>query len=312
MSRVGGRPQELGLGPFRGSDVVGRGVLSRGQLRSRAWRRLLQDVYVDSRAPVDHRLLVRAAALLLPPQAVIIGHSAAHLYGARLAGPDDPVTVAGPVGWRAARGIRACQRSLGPDDVSTVAGLRVTTPVATAYELALDPVLADAVVWLDALSRVCGLSPELLWAAHATRRGHGWRRAEQAIKLSDPRAESPPESLVRLHLALAGLPSPVPQFVVTHSGEFVARLDLAWPDWKFALEYDGQWHADPGQLGRDRRRLRTLNALGWYLYPVTSADLHHLDTLADSVRTLLTQRRREVHLARMAGLDTHLPAISAS
>jgi hypothetical protein len=165
------------------------------------------------------------------------------------------------------------------------------------YELATQPVLADAVVWLDALGRARNLSSEQLRAHCAIHQGRqGWRQAARALDLCDPRSESPAESRVRLHLALAGLPPPIPQFTVLHDGEFMARIDLAWPACKFALEYDGQWHADPGQLGRDRRRIRTLNALGWYVYPVTSADLHHLDALARRVRDLLA-RRCQGHLA---------------
>ena len=68
---------------------------------------------------------------------------------------------------------------------------------------------------------------------------------------------------------MGGLPAPVPQYVVIHDGYFVARVDLAWPRYRFAVEYDGQWHADRDQLTRDRRRTRALNAIGWYIYPVT-------------------------------------------
>jgi hypothetical protein len=44
--------------------------------------------------------------------------------------------------------------------------------------------------------------------------------------------------------------------------EFVARADLALPEIRLAIEYDGQWHSDPYQLGRDRARLREINR-GW-------------------------------------------------
>jgi very-short-patch-repair endonuclease len=87
------------------------------------------------------------------------------------------------------------------------------------------------------------------------------------------------------------LPTPVLQFNVVIGGLFIARVDLAWPAWRFAVEYDGQWHADRGQLHRDRARLRDLNAAGWYVYPVTREDMHDVPRLIGHIGALLTLRR---------------------
>jgi hypothetical protein len=164
----------------------------------------------------------------------------------------------------------------------------VTTPLATAYELARSLPLEDAVVWLDALGHARHLTKDELQALCAAHAGEsGSRVAARAVGLCDPRAESPPESRIRLWLVQAGLPTPIPQFSVIHNGEFVARVDLAWPHLRVALEYDGEWHASLGQLGRDRRRIRHLNALGWYVYPVTAADLHNPPALVAAVRDIL-------------------------
>ncbi|HWB35617.1 MAG TPA: hypothetical protein VHA75_06290, partial [Rugosimonospora sp.] len=130
-----------------------------------------------------------------------------------------------------------------------------------------------------------------LRALAATREGEpGWRRAARALRLADPRAESPPESRVRLWLVLGGLPPPVPQYEVLDGGAFVARVDLAWPALRLALEYDGHWHSDLGQLTRDRRRVRALAALGWYVYPVTAADLRDPAGLVAGVRAVCKAR----------------------
>ena len=66
-----------------------------------------------------------------------------------------------------------------------------------------------------------------------------------------------------MRLVLAGLPAPVTQLVVGRVGRFVARLDLAWPHLKVAVEYDGLWHDDPEQFHRDRRRLNRLLGEDW-------------------------------------------------
>ncbi|KQS73475.1 hypothetical protein [Modestobacter sp. Leaf380] len=85
--------------------------------------------------------------------------------------------------------------------------------------------------------------------------GPGWRRAERAVGLADARAASLPESLpesrTRVHLALAGLVA-VPQFEVRDDeGRWPARVDLAFPELRVALERDGAWHGVPGQLAED-------------------------------------------------------------
>jgi hypothetical protein len=276
VARVAARPEALTGGPFLGSAAVTSGLLTPAQLRSAAWRRLFRGVYADARLPFDHRLAVRGASLLLQPGAAITGRSAAHLYGAQLCGATDPVEVATAGKWRGPAGIHVASRRHRAEELRVYAGVLMTTPLATAHGLARDLPLEEAVVWLDALGRARNLTRAGL-CAYTQSQPHrpGWQRAKRAVELCDPRAESPPESRVRLWVTLAGLPPPVPQFHVHDpDGHFVARVDLAWPALKIALEYDGQWHADPHQLTRDRRRLRALNALGWYVYPVTNADLH--------------------------------------
>jgi very-short-patch-repair endonuclease len=122
----------------------------------------------------------------------------------------------------------------------------------------------------------------------------GSRRAGATLTLTDPRAESPPESHLRVAIVRGGLPPPVSQFSVIVQGYFVARVDLAWPAWRFAVEYDGQWHADRGQLHRDRTRVRELNAAGWYVYPVTREDMYDLPRLIGHIGALLTLRRNAI------------------
>ena len=54
----------------------------------------------------------------------------------------------------------------------------------------------------------------------------------------------------------------------------MARFDLADPDLKFAVEYDGaDWHSTPEQLARDRRRRDRARALGWTIVVIRSEDL---------------------------------------
>ncbi|RRO19965.1 hypothetical protein EIL87_03025 [Saccharopolyspora rhizosphaerae] len=69
-------------------------------------------------------------------------------------------------------------------------------------------------------------------------RYYGSRTAKRAFALLDSRAESIPESVLRVHLNLAGLHR-VPQVDVhDECGHFVARVDLAIEQRKVAIEYD--------------------------------------------------------------------------
>jgi very-short-patch-repair endonuclease len=99
-------------------------------------------------------------------------------------------------------------------------------------------------------------------------------------------------TLLARTLRLGGAPLPIPQWQVFDRGEFIARVDLAWPWLKLAVEYDGQWHADRNQLARDRVRIRNLNAAGWYVYPVTRNDMWDLDQTVQAIKIVIAERSR--------------------
>jgi very-short-patch-repair endonuclease len=98
----------------------------------------------------------------------------------------------------------------------------------------------------------------------------GARRAAHAFDLADGRAQSPPESQLRVRLIRSGLPRREAQHPVNVHGGRTLHPDLCWPQFRVAVEYDGWWHADPDQLHHDRRRLNRLVAEGWIVLHVTS------------------------------------------
>jgi very-short-patch-repair endonuclease len=90
-------------------------------------------------------------------------------------------------------------------------------------------------------------------------------------------------------LSLAGLIT-VPQYTVRDSeGNLVGRVDLAFPELRVAIEYDGAWHGEPGQLSRDRHRMNGLSDAGWTVFFVTAADMYDPVALAARVRALLVR-----------------------
>jgi AbiEi antitoxin C-terminal domain len=255
--------------------VVGAGRLSRNELRSSAWRRLFHDVYVCACVPITHATRAVAAAGTVLPGSVVTGRSAAVLWGVDAARAEDEVEVTVPPGRTtpAVRGVRVRRRSLPADSITTRRGVRVTTPVATALDVAREPVLEDAVVLLDRLVHEAVVDLTAVRAAAAAASGPGSRRARTAVALADGLAESPQETRLRLLLGRSALPAPVAQYTVRDDDGFVARVDLAWPDRRVALEYEGRWHGERQNVARDRRRLNRLTAAGWTVVFVTAEDL---------------------------------------
>ena len=149
-----------------------------------------------------------------------------------------------------------------PDDVEEIAGLRV---------LALDRVIADllcilpwrgrapdALAVLDQALRRAGAAHETFRKAVATRLDQrsdvrGTVRARGLLDLGSERAESPPESWLRLMLIEHGFPMPEVNWVIsTPDGREIVRLDLAWPALRICVEYDG-WETHAGREAAGRR-----------------------------------------------------------
>lgn len=274
------RPPALAWRVFRGRDAVDDGLLTPAELRSRAWQRLLRGVYADSRLERDHLLQCRAAALLSPAEAAVAGPSAAYLLGVETAvDAGDPVHLLvdpkrrfGPV-----QGLRVHTGALPEPDVTMRQGLRCTAAARTAWDIALWTDLETAVAILDAmLHQGLVTQPELavLLGRRRAAGAKGTRRAARAFDLSDGRAQSRPESVLRVRLVLRGVPPPVPQYPVAVRSGMVLHPDLAWPEYRVALEYDGAYHSETDRLHLDRRRLNQLADAGWLVLHATSRRLY--------------------------------------
>jgi hypothetical protein len=273
MSTSNRRPPSLEFHVFRGSDAVRARLLTAEQLHSRSWQHVRYDVYGDRRLERDHALACRAAITGLPPRATIAGPSAAFLWGVdHAAGPDDDVHLIAPPDARISprRGVRVHAVRLGDGERVDGAPPR-TTPLRTAWDVAgwLAPLAAVPIIdSLLAAQLVSTIELADMVVALAGKRGS--RRAASAFGLADARAQSMPESRLRVRFVLAGLPRPAVQLAVVVAGGVVLHPDLAWEEFRVAVEYDGVWHATADQMRRDRRRLNLLVADGWLVLHVTS------------------------------------------
>jgi hypothetical protein len=278
-------------GVFIGTHALAEGRVSRKQLDSGLYRRLHPNVYADCSIPDSHQLRARGAALLLPPGAAIGGRSAAAWYDAPFCSVSDPVLVVAARGcpWDGPRGVRVHKTDLSPAEiVRTEDDVPVTTVRRTAWEVATLEPLPDAVALLDGMVHAHKLTEAEVAQVVLARRGR-WRsrRAAEVVPLLDGGAMSPPESWVRVACLRAGLPRPVTQHAIFDGAGFIGEVDLAWPEERVVVEYEGPHHFEELQIARDDRRYLRLVAAGWRVIRLSAADLRDLREVVERIRSAL-------------------------
>jgi very-short-patch-repair endonuclease len=278
--------------PFRAVDAIAAGLLTRRQLRGSSWRLLFPGIYVHAEVQLHHFVWCRAAALMLGSagDSAVSGWSAAFAWGVDILPRGAPVEVTVP--WsRQIRvpGLRVVRSALAAGEVVLRRGVPVTTPVRTAFDLGRRLPLTAGVVAVDALCHQRLTTVAEIRAGAAARRWRGVDRLVRVLALADPRAESPMETRLRLILIAKRLPAPAVQYVVrTAGGNFVARVDLAYPEHRLAIEYDGDHHRGKASFYRDLARQNALRAEGWTVLRFTAADMYgDLDAVAATVRAAL-------------------------
>ncbi|MEP7091607.1 MAG: type IV toxin-antitoxin system AbiEi family antitoxin domain-containing protein [Nocardioidaceae bacterium] len=258
------RALDLGLSANQLSRLVREGVL----------RRVFRGVYVDAAA--EDTLATRARALLLvtPPSAVVTDECAAWARGVDLLARGDhvippPLSICQPLDRTRVRqrDTDGRRRMLTAHDVEVGHGVRRTTSLRTAMDLARTRSRPRGIAALDALLRTGDFAhADLLRDLDRFRGFRGVVRLRALAPLADARAESPAESAMRLIWVDAGLPRVTSQISVRSAlGTEVYRLDMGLPELRYAAEYDGlAWHSSPSQRAHDRARRAWLrDREGW-------------------------------------------------
>jgi len=218
-----------------------------------------------------------AAVLATGPGAVLGYRSAAELWGIR-GGGGAIVEVVTPDRTRAHPRVTLRRSRLAADERTVEAGIPVTTPARTLFDLAV-------VLNRDRLERAVHeaevrrlLSPVGLPALLERHPGRRGAKALRAV-LSDLTDHGPAPTRSELEdrflavLRERGLPRPLTNHgIPTGAGTF--WVDAAWPGARLVGELDSRrFHADRRSFENDRLRDRALAVAGWRVVRITWLEL---------------------------------------
>lgn len=274
------------------------GLIDR-RLATGFWIRLHRCVYIRADAPRLPGQDVLAAVLACGAPAAASHRTAGFVWG--LEGVTPPrrpqVLTVAPRHLCVPGVVVRRSRTLRRPDIVVVGAVPTTSIPRTLIDLAgeLDgDHLEDALD--DAIRRGAVRAESLLRRLEKGRTrgvlGVGTLRDLLLVRVGRRVGESRPENALRRLLVRSGVGEPEVQYVVRDGrGRFVARVDLAYPDARIAIEYDGfRHHTGRKRLSRDSWRQVDLEEAGWVVRRITSSDL---DERPDRVVDMLGRLRRE-------------------
>jgi hypothetical protein len=280
---------------FLGSDAIARGVITRGQLRSR-FRAIYPNVYESKFVEPSLHANTVGAWLWSRERGPVTGRAAAAIHGALWVDETAPVELL----WQNCNpppGIICRDERFTSDEVVEIDDMAVASIHRTAFDLGRHLPRLKAVQHLDALARATGVKAEhVLPMADQYAGARGVRRLKAALDEMDAGAESPRETWTRLVLMDGGFPRPTTQIPVPNDSGSTFYLDMGWEHIMLAVEYDGDQHrSDPDRYARDIARLEELHRRGWIVIRVIAG--HRPAFILHRVRRAWAQRETEAMAA---------------
>ena len=297
----------------RQSGVVNRADLAttevswkwlRGRLATGEWNRVHRGVFrLGCNQPtLDEREM---AALVAAGEGAVLSHTSA----ARRLGLDVPqgesvhitihssrkTKVRGAKVWRS--------RNIGSRDIGNRGLLRLTNLPRTLIDLAA--ILDDGELQAAFDSALRQNTANAAWISRVlNRHGPGRRGVGRLRALVDEYRrgdEIPDSALESLGLELAKATGREPQLHlnVLDEAHHVAEVDLAWPELKLCVQFDGwKTHRTREAFVRDRKQDRALLRLGWTVvrYPWDDV-VHDFDSAVDDLVRSFQSRLRSSPLA---------------
>ncbi len=239
-----------------------------------------------------------AAQLSCGPRSALAGPTAAELHGcAAMATPRTHVLLPYGHDTRQRNGLVVRHGRPFAEQVVEIDGLRV---------LALDHVVAELLCRAQAARDALAVADQALALQPESSRGRfrmrifrcieerpdprGTRRARMLLDLATGHTESPAESWLHLLIVELGFPHPEANWsICAPDGREIYRLDLAWPDLRIAVEYDG-YAAHVDRAHADEARDEDLRRRGWIVVRVTVDDLSAPTQLAHRLRDAFSRR----------------------
>jgi hypothetical protein len=246
-------------------------------IRTGCWVRQAAGIYASIDSPVDPFMRIRFASQSAGPGHVVVGESAALIHGFGVLDHDVVQLAGGPSKTARIRpGVQIHGYRIPPRNLMRIGELVVTTPERTVVDLARAADRIDGLAVVDAALRKGVCTAETLAGQLKLQAGsRGIIQARQLVEWGDAGAESPMESRARFRVLDSDLPRPVLQFWVCDKlDNRVYRLDLAWPDYRVGLEYDGIGHLDRARQRHDLERRAWLSDAGWRILYVTDIDIY--------------------------------------
>lgn len=183
------------------------------------------------------------------------------------------------------------------DCVTSVNGLRVTSPEQTVTDIALTSGRDASVTVADAALHSGIITTDALENSLAKSAGRpGIMRARHAMSLVDGESESVAETLSRLTFLDFGIPKPETQIEIFNDrGVLVARADFLWPEHRvigecdgFGKYFDGLSPAETkSRLAKEKDRDAELMALGYRVLHWRWRDIMEPHLLARRIKRVL-------------------------
>ena len=283
---------------FPTSRALASGVTP-GRLRSSDLAAPFSGVRIPAHADLDLRELCRAYRQRAGDDEFFSHVTAARLWGVPLPlnlqrrvaldssvfHPNHPPQTTGVIGHRISH----------PVPLRTIAGLPVAPPAETWIQLGSVLRGDDLIVATDGFlrrKRKLATLEELHRALADSFRRPGLRSLREALAEARPDTDSPRETLSRLIITRAGLPEPVIHFTVyDQDGFFVGTPDLAYEEYKIAMEYEGDGHRTDDRIFQDDiERAEIFQDATWRYVRITKDHVDNPPRLVERVRKVLIQR----------------------
>jgi hypothetical protein len=206
-----------------------------------------------------------------------------------LPGADDAIThISRPDTLAIPRraGVRGHRGQFFEDEIVTLNGLLVTSRTRTWLDCARKMSIDELTVVADHLLRVPRPEFEGRSEPYATLENladmldrhwgtPGIRKARLALEQARVGSDSAPETRLRLALENAGLPEPNLNVPAELRAGVVRQADLAYPEQKVAVEYDGDGHSEAAQIVRDIAREEDFARAGWVVVRISKRHMEN-------------------------------------